>query len=429
MADQPEKQGKDSVAVNRQRQVYVSGVSGQKPRIPLSAVDLARLARSSMSEKAFAYVAGGAGLEETIAQNRQGFDRIRILPRMLKDVSERDLSIQLFNRQLPTPFLLAPIGVLEMAHPKADKAVAAAAATRQIPMIFSNQASVPMETTSGIMGESPRWFQLYWSKSDALVQSLVQRAENAGCEAIVVTLDTTLLGWRPRDLNLAYLPFLEGMGIAQYTSDPVFQALLDQPQEAGPPVKRRITLQTLRSVFKLMRRYPGGMLENLRSGRPLKAVRQFINIYSRPSLSWEDIPKLRDYTNLPILLKGILHPDDAKKALDIGIDGLIISNHGGRQVDGAVSSIEMLPSIAEVTAGKIPLLLDSGIRTGADAFKALALGATAVCLGRPYVYALSIGGQAGVEEYLDNMVADLELTMALAGCRSVSSINHQCLSH
>jgi lactate 2-monooxygenase len=427
MPDRPQPPPKVSIAAQRQRSIFINGVSGIRPNLPLDQAKLAALAQKKMSEKAFAYVAGGAGTERTVTQNREAFGAYRILPRMLRDVSERDLSVQLLNQTLSSPFLLAPIGVLEMAHPEADLAVARAAAAFQTPMIFSSQASTPMEDCAAVMGEAPRWFQLYWSKSDDLVKSFVKRAEAADCGAIVITLDTTLLGWRTRDLDLAYLPFLEGKGIAQYVSDPVFQQMLDEPQPDESPVKRKITLETLQSVYQLMQRYPGSFWGNLRSGRPLKAVRKFINIYSRPSLSWEDLPRIRQYTDLPILLKGILHPEDARKAVDLGMDGLIISNHGGRQVDGAVSSFEMLPKIAEVVQGKVPLLIDSGIRTGADAFKALALGATAICLGRPYVYALAIDGQRGVEEYLSNMIADLELTMGLAGCASIEEINRDCL--
>ncbi|MBR9921824.1 MAG: lactate 2-monooxygenase [Bacteroidetes bacterium] len=412
----------ESVAVEAQRNVYIQGASGIKSDLPISFEDMESMAEKRLSAKAFAYIAGGAGKERTILRNREAFGQWKILPRMLRDVSDRDLSISLFDRPYSTPFLLAPIGVLDLAHKEADLAVARAAAGRKVPMIFSSQASTNMETCSQAMGNAPKWFQLYWSKSDDLVRSFVQRAETCGCEAIVITLDTTLLGWRERDLQQAYLPFMEGRGIAQYVSDPVFQSLLDAPEEE-PGGKRKITLSTLKTVYSLMSRYPGSFFANLRSGKPVKAVRKFIDIYSRPSLSWEDIPRIREYTSLPILLKGILHPDDARRAMDLGMDGIIVSNHGGRQVDGSVSSMEMLPKIAEVVGGKIPIMLDSGIRSGADVFKALALGATAVCLGRPYVYALALGGQKGVDEYLRNIIADFELTMGLAGCKSVSEIS------
>jgi lactate 2-monooxygenase len=348
---------------------------------------------------------------------------------MLRDVSERDISVELFGRTLPAPLLTAPIGVLELAHADADRAVAQAAAGAGVPMIFSSQASVSMEECARVMGGSPRWFQLYWSKNDALVESFVGRAEACGCEAIVVTLDTTLLGWRARDLDLAYLPFLRGKGVAQYVSDPVFLDSLANPAApaAGQP-KRKVNLHSLGAFAELTRAHPGRFWKNLRSGVPLAAVQQFIATYSRPSLTWADLPFLRGRTKLPILLKGILHPDDARRALDHGVDGIIVSNHGGRQVDGAIATLDALPAVAAAVGGRVPVLMDSGIRGGADVFKALALGARAVCVGRPYVYALALAGRAGVLELLRNLVADFELTMGLAGCRSVGEIGPECLA-
>ena len=343
---------------------------------------------------------------------------------------KRDLSIELFGKKLSTPFLTAPIGVLEMAHKEADIAVAKATSSMDIPMIFSNQASVPMEDCAAVMGAGPRWFQLYWSKSNDLVASLVSRAEACGCDAIVVTLDTTMLGWRIRDLDLAYLPFLQGKGIAQYISDPVFQKLVDEmPDEDPDGLKPPINLNTLGNISALMKRYPGSTVGNFKSKRPLKAVRQFIGVYSRPSLTWDDLPFLRKHTSLPILLKGILHPEDAQKAVDAGIDGIIVSNHGGRQVDGSVSAIAALPEVVRAVNNNIPVIMDSGIRGGADAFKAIALGAKAVCIGRPYVYALALAGMEGVKQVLQYFVADFELTMGLAGCTSISEIDSSRLKN
>jgi lactate 2-monooxygenase len=417
-----------SSAQEQQRRIYVRGISGRTPEIPTSFPGLEAAARKRMGRKAFAYIAGGAGAEQTLRTNRKAMERWAILPRMLRNVEERDCSIELFGQRLPSPFLLAPVGVLDLAHPRADLAVSRAAAATGAPFIFSNQASVSMEDCAAAMGSSPRWFQLYWSKSDALVKSLVKRAENCGCRAIVVTLDTTMLGWRPRDLDLAYLPFLEGRGIAQYTSDPVFNRIVDEPDEQEMDTRdRQVNIQTLSTLLGLMYRYPGSFLGNLRSKRPLKAVRTFINIYSRPSLEWKDLSFLRQLTDLPILLKGILHPEDAGKALNYGIDGLIVSNHGGRQIDGAISSMEVLPEIVDKVRDKVPVLLDSGIRSGADTFKALALGAKAVCLGRPYTYALAIDGEKGVRTLLDYYKAEFELTMGLAGCRHTGEINRSCL--
>ncbi len=415
-------------ALERQKGIYLAGISGKRPTIPIHPDELELLAKEKMTPEAFAYVAGSAGIERTALQNRDGFGKWQIVPRMLRDVSHCDLRTELLGMQLPAPLLTAPIGVLEMAHRKADLAVGRAAAALGIPMILSNQASVPMEGVARAMGDGHRWFQLYWSKSNELVASFAQRAEACGCSAIVITLDTTMLGWRTRDLDMAYLPFLRGKGIAQYTSDPVFQRLLDEPdEEQQVQPKRRLTWDTLVSLSELLRAYPGGMVGNLRSGRALKAVRKFINIYTNPSLNWSDLAFLRQQTKLPILLKGILHADDARLALDHGIDGLIVSNHGGRQVDGAISAIEALPEVVAAVKGQIPVLMDSGIRSGADVFKALALGAKAVCLGRPYVYGLALAGEAGVREVLENLLADFELTMRLSGCRSVAEIGPENL--
>src|SRR4051794_31694133 len=277
-----------------------------------------------MSRSAFAYIAAGAGTESTVRANREAFERWRIVPRVLRDVADRDTSVELFGRRLPSPFLLAPVGVLEMVDRDADLAVARASRRFGVPMILSNQASRPMEAVAGELGDSPRWFQLYWSTSNELVESLVARAEASGCEAIVVTLDTTILGWRSRDLDIAYLPFLRGKGIAQYTSDRVFRRLLQRPPspEAEPP-RPKPTLRAIRTLIELTRAYPESFLKTLRSGEGRAAVQTFTEIYSRPSLTWEDLPFLRERTKLPILLKGLRHPDDARRAVDAGINGLV----------------------------------------------------------------------------------------------------------
>ena len=412
---------------DQQASIYVAGVSGRRPRVPTDATLLEERARDVMSREAFAYVAGGAGTGSTMRANRAAFERRRIVPRMLRDVSERDTTVELFGRTLPSPFLIAPIGVLEMAHRDAERAVARAVRGTGLPMVYSSQASVAMEEVSGILGDSPRWFQLYWSVRDELVESFVRRAEACGCEAIVVTLDTTILGWRTQDLDLAWLPFLRGMGIAQYTSDPVFTELLAEPAgDTGQP-EPKPTLSALRTLIQLTRNYPDRFLPALRSGRARAAVQRFIQIYSRPSLTWEDLPFLRERTSLPVVLKGILHPDDARRAVDEGIDGIIVSNHGGRQVDGGIATFDALPPIVDAVGGRIPVLMDSGIRSGADIFKAMALGATAVLLGRPYVYGLALAGEAGVREVVTNFLADFDLTMGLAGCRSLDEIGPETL--
>jgi len=414
----------------RQRAIYVAGVGGHRPAVPVSQAELEKAAQAAMSPEAWAYVAGGAGRESTMDANRAAFEKWRIVPRVLRDVEQRDLSVELYGQRLPSPLLLCPIGVLGLVHQGADLAVAKAAANLRVPYIFSNQASVPMEECAAVMGDAPRWFQLYWSRSNELVASFVKRAEACGCSAIVLTLDTTMLGWRPRDLDLGSLPFMAGQGIAQYTSDPVFRRELQEgrlgataPTDAQPP----LNLQTIATALAQKANFPGGLMKNLASGEPRAAVQRFVTTYSRPNLAWDDLKFLRQHTKLPILLKGVLHPDDAKQAIEHGIDGLIVSNHGGRQVDGGIAALDALPPVAEAVNGRIPVLFDSGVRGGADVFKALALGATAVCLGRPYVYGLAVAGQSGVEEVIGNVLAEFDLTLGLAGCTSVKSIANDAL--
>jgi isopentenyl diphosphate isomerase/L-lactate dehydrogenase-like FMN-dependent dehydrogenase len=414
----------------RQLAIYRDGVAGRRPRVPVRFDELEARAKEKLSPEAWAYLAGGAGLERTMVANRAAFDRWAIVPRVLRDVETRDLSVELFGRKLRAPLLLAPIGVLELAHAEADLAVARAAAALGVPMIFSNQASVAMEPCAAAMGEGPRWFQLYWSTSDELVASFVRRAEVCGCEAIVVTLDTTSLGWRPRDLALAHLPFLRGQGLAQYTSDPVFRAQL---KESALGTTRSTSnalpfnLSSLSVAIDQARNFPGGFFANLFSGEPRAAVQRFAATYSRPSLTWENLPFLRQQTKLPIVLKGILHADDARRAIDAGVNGIVVSNHGGRQVDGAIASLDALPAVAEAVGGKVPVLFDSGVRGGADVFKALALGARAVLLGRPYVYGLALAGEAGAREAVANVLAELDLTLGLSGLRSTTGISPDVL--
>ncbi|MGB6117378.1 MAG: alpha-hydroxy-acid oxidizing protein, partial [Mesorhizobium sp.] len=369
-----------------------------------------------MGPDAAAYVVGGAGMEATMRANRAAFERHAFVPRVLNDVSRRDLSVELFGRRHQYPVLLAPIGVLEMAHRDADLAVAKAAAAEGVAYVFSNQASVKMEDCAAAMGASPRWFQLYWSSDDAFVRSVVGRAEACGCEAIVVTLDTTLLGWRPRDLDAAHLPFLQGQGLAQYLSDPVFRAAIPaKPPETGVKPKGIGVLGTLVNLVRKGRAF------GLSVGQMRAAVAHFTATYSRPDLNWNDLARLREMTGLPILLKGVRHADDAAKARAIGIDGVIVSNHGGRQVDGELATLDALPMVV-AAAGDMPVLMDSGIRSGADVAKALALGARAVLLGRPYVYGLALAGEAGVREVIRNVVAELDLTLALLGKTSLSDL-------
>ncbi|EJW12942.1 L-lactate dehydrogenase [Rhodovulum sp. PH10] len=418
----------------RQAGLFVSGMAGRRPAVPVSAQALEQKGIAALGREAAAYVAGGAGLERTMAANRAAFDRWRIVPRMLAGAAQRDLTVELFGRRLPLPLLLAPIGVLDLAHRDGDLPAARAAAAAGIPFVVSNQACRPLEEIAAATGSAPRWFQLYWSACDALTESLVARAEQAGYEAIVVTLDTTMLGWRPRDLDGGYLPFVRGRGLANYLSDPVFRALAEDPAEgpdedgesAGAGAKN--PRPSLAAVLELLRHWPGGAWEVLASDRAQRAIRRFLAVYSRPSLRWDDLPFLRARTRLPILLKGIVHPDDARRAIDAGADGLVVSNHGGRQVDGALGALAALPEVVRAVDGRIPVLFDSGVRTGADVVKAIALGAAAVLIGRPYVYGLALAGERGVAEVIDNLAADLDLTLALAGRRTLAELDPSMLA-
>lgn len=412
-----------------QSDIYRAGISGTKPVVPVDADDLETVAKKALSADAHAYIAGAAGAERTMAANRAAFGAWQVWPRPLRDVSERDLSIEFLGRRRPTPLLLAPLGVMEMAHADADLAVARAAASVGLPYTLSNQASFPMEEVADAAPAGARLFQLYWSASDDLNASLLRRAEASGCEAIVVTLDTHLLGWRTRDLDLAFLPFTRGMGIAQYTSDPVFQQLVRERVRAaaggggGAPV--RITPKAVAAGLTIARKGASvtgsaRLRDNLRSPLPRAAVETFLDVFSTPALTWDDIARARDWTSLPIILKGIVHPDDASRAVDAGADGVWVSNHGGRQIDQSVPTLAALPDIVDRINGRVPIVFDSGVRQGADAFIALALGATAVAVGRPYAYGLGIAGEAGVREVLRNLLAELDITLGLAGLTSVA---------
>lgn len=397
-------------AFEYQVKTYLDGAEGKMPLISPDWKKLEQQASEKMSDQARSYIIGGAGLQSSVEGNRSAFDKYKIVPRMLKNVDQRDASGQMMGIDIPSPFYICPIGVADLVHPEGDLAIAKGAAAAGIPYVFSNQASVPMETCATAMGDTPFFFQLYWSKSRELVSSLVKRAEKCGAKGIALTLDTTLLGWRTKDLDIAYLPFLEGRGIAQYTSDPVFmKAAMEHAHEANtdnhPPDS---------PAFKKI----VGMA----------AVRLFTQIYTNPATTWEDLAFLRAQTNLPIILKGILHPEDAKLALEYGMDGIMVSNHGGRQVDGSIASIDALPGIVDIVDRKIPVMIDSGIRGGADMFKAIALGADAVGLGRPHLFGLALAGAEGVTEVIRHMQSDFELTMALSGCKNVAEITRDCLA-
>jgi isopentenyl diphosphate isomerase/L-lactate dehydrogenase-like FMN-dependent dehydrogenase len=408
--------------------IYRAGTLGRRPTVPADFAELERRARRAMSDVAWAYVAGGAGEGRTMGRNRQAFDRWQVVPRVAAGAVERDLSVELLGSRHPSPLLLAPIGAADVVRRGADLATARAAAATGTTYVLSSQGCSPMEACAAVMGDAPRWFQLYWSKDEQLVESFIRRAETIGAGALVVTLDTTVLGWRPQDLNLGSLPFGKGIGIAQYTSDPRFRQLV-QDRVAAPADKPdvKVTSGAVRALVSMTRNHPGRFRQNLRSPLPRASVETFLDVYSNPGLSWQHLATLRDRTRLPVVLKGVLHPDDAKRALDLGVDAVIVSNHGGRQVDNALAALDALVTIREAVGPEATLLLDSGIRSGADVLVAVALGADAVLLGRPYVYGLALGGQQGIEDVVRNVVAELDLTMALTGARDIASITRDLL--
>ncbi|MCF8608795.1 alpha-hydroxy-acid oxidizing protein [Gordonia sp. HY285] len=415
----------------RQNEIYRAGVHGRTPSVPTDFATLEKRAKAKMSARGWAYIAGGAGEGRTMAANRAALDRWAIVPRMLRDTSDRNLEIELFGQTLPAPVLFSPVGAGALAHDRADIHIGHAAAELGLPYIFSNQGCAPMEDVAAEMDSvsrgAPRWFQLYWSTDDRLVRSLVSRAEQSGAAAIAVTLDTTMLGWRPQDLNLGSLPFARAEGIDQYTSDPSFWEIVAERLKGAVSEKPEVSIGAIKTLFSIAKNVPGDIRRNLTAPEPRAAVETFLDIYSRPTLSWADIVTLRDMTSLPIVLKGVLHPDDARKAVDVGVDGIIVSNHGGRQVDGSISSADALVDVADVVEGRVKVLVDSGFYTGADVFKALALGADAVCIGRPHMYGLALAGAAGARDAVANIVAELDLTLGLSGQTDVRTLDRSVL--
>jgi isopentenyl diphosphate isomerase/L-lactate dehydrogenase-like FMN-dependent dehydrogenase len=381
---------------NFQNEIYLKGLLGQRPDLPVTAEQVEHAARGAMSTQAYAYVAGGASSERTVSANRAAFDSWRIVPRMLRGITERDLSTTVLGTPMAAPVLLAPIGVTSLVHPQADQAPARAAAALGLASVVSTASSTPMEHIAAAAPDGARWYQLYWPRDDEVAESLVRRAQAAGYRAIVLTADTWTLGWRPRDLALAHLPFLRGSGIANYLSDPVFRSRLAQPPEASEDALRN-------------------------------AILTWVGMFGNPTLTFADIARLKSWTTLPVLVKGICAAEDAQAALDAGADGLVVSNHGGRQVDGARAALDCLVDVADAVGERAPVLFDSGIRTGGDVVVALALGAVAVLLGRPWVYGLGLAGQRGVEHVLRCLLADLDLQLGLAGYRAPAELNRGAL--
>ena len=366
-----------------QNAIYISGES----RWPVGADAWEARAQEALEPGPYGYIAGGAGNESTLRANLEAFERRRLRPLMLSGNHARDTSVDVLGTPSPVPFFLAPIGVLSIAHPDGELAAARAAAALRIPFTLSSAASHSIEEIAEAMGDAPRWFQLYWVNDREVCASFVNRAEAAGYAAIVVTLDTLTLGWRPRDLRNAYLPFLSGQGCAQFFSDPVFCS----------------------------------RLEKTPADDPLTAAATMLSTFPNLHLTWNDLAWLREQTALPLLVKGVLRAEDAQRAVTAGIDGIVVSNHGGRQVDGAVASLDALGDVRE--AVDVPVLVDGGIRGGADVIKGLALGADAVLLGRPYAYGLAVGGEDGVRAVLEQFAAETDLTLALLGAHRVAELD------
>ena len=382
-----------SWGLRRQMEIYQAGLAGKLPTQPVSVDELELKAKSVLKTEAFDYVAGAAGSEETMRANRDAFRRWRIVPRFLRDVSQRDLGVDVLGLKLRAPIMLAPIGVQGILHKEGELAVARAARALGVPMILSTVSSYPMEEVAAALGDSPRWFQLYWPRDDELAASFIHRAEQAGYGAIVVTLDTYLLAWRERDIQNAYLPFFHGDGLANYFSDPVFQ------------------------------RPSGAMCNPTSCGRSSISARSFPTPRA-PGTTWAACASRPGCRSL---VKGVLHPDDARRAVDQGVAGVIVSNHGGRQLDGGLAALDALPGVVDAVGDRTTVLFDSGIRRGADVFKAVALGAQAVLLGRPYAYGLAVGGEQGVRDVLANLIADIDLTLGLAGCASFGEVSRASL--
>ncbi|PZE22180.1 alpha-hydroxy-acid oxidizing protein [Paenibacillus xerothermodurans] len=362
--------------------------------LPVAFHEWEEKARHILAAGPFGYVHGGAGAGDTMLANRKAFDKYRIRPRICCDISTRDLTIEIFGRKFPVPFLLAPIGVNSILHPEGEIIPAKVCADAGVPYVLSNVSSRSMEEVADVMKDAVRWFQLYPPKDLELTRSFLDRAKKAGYSAIVVTVDSTMLGWRETDLRNAYLPFLEGHGMGNYFSDPVFRSKLEQP-----PEKDKKT-----------------------------AVLKALSEGNNTCFTWEHFAEIRKLTDLPLLLKGMTHPHDARLAIEHGANGIIVSNHGGRQLDGAIATLEALPEIVDAVGGDVPIVMDSGIRRGADILKALALGATAVLVGRPYAYALAAAGHIGVKSVIENLVAETEFQLAISGRSSLQQIDSSLLT-
>ena len=376
-----------------QHEIYFNALQGVLPELPMAFAELEERARSVLAPSVWSYVAGGAGDEATQRANVEAFGRWGLMPRMLVGAKQRDLSVDLFGHRLTTPLLLAPIGVLGLCAQdgQGDLATARASAELGVPMIASTLSVDPVEEVGKELGSTPGFFQLYTPTDRELAESLVHRAEAAGFCGIVVTLDTWIPGWRPRDLATGNFPQLRGHCLANYFTDPVFRSRLAQPPEQNPGA----------------------------------AILHWAGVFGNP-LTWDDLAWLKSLTDLPLILKGLCRPDDVRRAKDAGVDGIYCSNHGGRQANGGLPALDALPGVVEAADG-LPVLFDSGIRSGADVIKALALGATAVAIGRPYAYGLALGGVAGLVHVLRSLLAETDLIMAVDGYPDLASLTPDAL--
>ena len=385
----------ENIGNRKLKEIYRKGMlEGESPDLPVSFEDIREAAWANMSEEGKAYVHGGSGGEETFERNKD-FSKWRIVPRMLRGVAERDLSVEFLGEEYDWPLMVTPLGVQTLLHDDAETATASAAADLNVPFILSSLSSTPMEEVAETLGDTPKWFQFYWSSNHEIAKSFLNRAEEAGYDAIVLTVDAPTLGWRERLVERGYYPFMAGEGVANYFSDPVFRDQLEETPEENPSA----------------------------------AVDYFLDIFGDSSLVWDDLEFVFENTDLPVIIKGVLHPEDARLAIEHGAAGVDVSTHGGRQVDGSISAIEALPAVVEEVDGEVPVFFDSGIRRAKDAFKAIALGADAVFLGRPWAYGLAMAGERGVHHVLENFLVELDLTMGLAGCDTVEKVDRSTLKH
>ena len=371
-----------------QNEIYFKGLQGEIPQYPVNHADLVARATAAMPPHVLHYVQGGCGDEHTQDRNAEAFAEWGMVPRMLVDCTERDLSLNLFGNTLPNPLFMSPIGVNGICTQDGhgDIAAAKASALTGVPFCASTLANDPLEEVIKHCGDTPAYFQLYTPKNRELAESLISRAENAGYQALVVTLDTWVTGWRPRDLKRSNFPQLRGHVLENYFCDPVFRSLLNAPPEED--------LQT--------------------------AILTWAGVFGEV-LTWDHLAWLRDSTRLPIVLKGICHEDDARRASDAGMDAIFCSNHGGRQANGGLATIDMLEDVV-AGAGDTPVLFDSGVRSGTDVIKAIALGAAAVGVGRPYAYGLALGNAEGAAHVLKCFLAEADLLMAVNGYPTLDAV-------